>query len=137
MSSATDYLENQIGDHILRDATFTKPAALYIGLFTTLPSDDGTGGVEVSGGSYARVAAGPGNATWDAPGDGSGRFSNAGTITFPAPTANWGTVVGFGLFDASTAGNLLIYNSLSASKVVNSGYDAPQFSPDTLGITFA
>lgn len=32
--------------------------------------------------------------------------SNA-TITFPQATANWGTVTSFGLYDASTSGNLL------------------------------
>lgn len=38
--------------------------------------------------------------------------TNGGVITFPQATANWGTVVGFGIFDASSSGNLISYDWL-------------------------
>lgn len=39
--------------------------------------------------------------------------TNSGaTITFPQATANWGTVVGWGLYDAATTGNLLLWDFL-------------------------
>lgn len=37
---------------------------------------------------------------------------NGSIITFPTPTGSWGTVVGFGLFDAVTSGNLLFSDYL-------------------------
>lgn len=37
---------------------------------------------------------------------------NGAVITFPQATANWGTVVGFGLYDASSSGNLLAWDFL-------------------------
>jgi hypothetical protein len=38
------------------------------------------------------------------------------TITFPQATANWGTVTSFGLYDASTSGNLLAWDYIGNFK---------------------
>lgn len=127
MSALTDYAEGQIIAHIFRTASFAKPSALYVGLLTAAASD-GAVGTEVTGGSYARVACNPSDSNWAAPSAGNGTTSNAVAITFPAPTANWGTIVGFGIYDASTAGNMLIYGSLTQSKTVNNGDAAPSFA---------
>jgi hypothetical protein len=84
----------------------------FVGLLTTLPSyTAGTGAVEVTGGSYARVSLSPafpassGNATTDS--KGFYRLTSNADLGFVKATANWGTVLGYGIFDASTAGNLL------------------------------
>lgn len=98
---------------MLRAAAFTPPTTLYLALYTAAPTDAG-GGTEVSGGAYARqsftltVASG-------------GASSNGADITFPTATANWGTVVAVGIFDALTAGNLLMWSLLDASKTVGAG----------------
>lgn len=77
----------------------------YIALFTVVGTDAGTGFTEVSGGSYARVGTGSGD--WASPsGSSPTTMVNATKITFPAPTADWGTVFGIGLFDGPTGGNL-------------------------------
>jgi len=90
----------------------SKPTA-YVALFTAVGTDAGTGFTEVSGGSYARVATA--GADWNsAAGTGPSSISNVNTITFPAATANWGTVIAFGLYDASTSGNLLAWDYLGA-----------------------
>lgn len=94
----------------------------HIGLFTVDPADDGTGGTEVSGGSYARVAFAAngtnwGNSTAGAP----STIENLLAITFPAATASWGTVTAWGYFDASTAGNLLFWAPLDTDKAVGDG----------------
>lgn len=39
-------------------------------------------------------------------------LQNSATITFPAAIANWGTVVSWGLYDALTSGNLLLWDWL-------------------------
>ena len=136
MSAMSDYLEGQLRAHIFRTASFAKPTVLAIGLFTAAPSDSG-GGTEVTGGSYARVSANPLDATWTAASSIDGVTTNASAITFPAPTANWGTVTHFGIFDATTAGNLLFHGALSASRTINNGDAAPQFAIGALSVTFA
>lgn len=138
MSAATNYFEEQIGTHVLRTGSFTKPTAIYVALFTTLPDEAGTGGVEVTGTGYTRVQHGPSDATWAAPVGGNGVFSNLGAIQFGSPTTDWGVIVGYGIFDASTEGNLLIAHLLTGGPItVNSGDLAPGFAANTLTITFA
>lgn len=136
MSQMSDYLEVELRKHLFRTGSFTKPAALWIALFTAAPSDAG-GGTEVSGGSYARVQRNPLDANWTAPDGTGGVTRNAAAITFPSPTANWGTVTHFGIFDASTGGNLLVWGALSASRTINNGDAAPEFAADALQVTFA
>lgn len=112
--SASDFLENKIIDHMLRNQAYTPPATIYLALFTVMPNEDGSGGTEVSGGSYARqsftLTAASGGAT-----------SNSADIVFPTATADWGTIVGVGIYDASTAGNLLVHSTLNVSKQVLTG----------------
>ncbi len=140
MSAMSDYLENKIIDWLLRGQTFTPPATVYVGLLTAAPSDAG-GGTEVSGGSYARVAVASSLANWagsqsagstTASTGTSGTTSNNAAVTFPAPTANWGTVTHFGVYDASSAGNLLFYAALTTSKTINNGDAAPSFAAGAL-----
>jgi hypothetical protein len=140
MAAMTDYLENKIIDWLLRGQSFTPPSTVYVGLFTAAPTDAG-GGTEVSGGSYARVGVACTLANWagtqgagstTASTGSSGTTSNNVAITFPAPTANWGTVTAFGLFDAPTGGNLLIYGNLTTPKTINNGDGAPSFAAGAL-----
>ena len=136
MSQMSDYLESQLGNLLLRTQTAWKPTAIYVALFTAAPSDSG-GGTEVSGGSYARVQVTQLDANWNAPTGGNGLFTNVNSITFATPSANWGTITHMGIFDAVTAGNLLIWGALTTSKTVNNGDPAPSFPATTLAITFA
>lgn len=135
MANASDYLETQIITHIFRTSSFTKPTGLWIALFTAAPNDAG-GGTEVSGGGYARVARAPLDANWAAPSGGNGQTSNVAAIDFGTASANWGTITHFGIFDASTAGNLLVWGALTASRTVNSG-DAFQIPAGQLTVTQA
>jgi hypothetical protein len=139
MSAMTDYLENKLIDHLFRATSYTAPATLYVGLLTATPSDTG-GGTEVSGGSYARVAVTSGTTAWNgthgnttgASSGTDGTTENAATITFPTPTANWGVATHFGIYDASSGGNLLIWSALTTSKTINNGDAAPSFAAGAL-----
>lgn len=113
MSAISNYLENALINATLRNTSYTSPTTVYVGLFTTDPTDAGSG-TEVSGGSYARTAA-----TFDAPSNGSS--STDADVQFPQATGDWGTVTHFGLFDALTSGNLLYYGALTASKTIETG----------------
>jgi len=143
-AQATDYLENYLVDHLFRSRTMPKFTGLYIGLFTAAPSDAG-GGTEVTGGSYARVNLPPLDTNWKATQGGTsgnssgtgGVTSNAVAVTFPAPTANWGTVTHFGIFDAASGGNPILWDALTAARTVLSGDPAPSFPVDALQITVA
>jgi hypothetical protein len=143
MAALSDYLENKLVDFVFRGQPFTPPTTLYVALFTTADNDAGSQRVEVSGGSYARVAVASSLANWaGTQGAGttvastgtSGTTSNNNSITFPAPTAGWGTVVGIGIFDAATGGNELVYGALATSKTINSGDAAPLFSAAALSL---
>src|SRR3990172_9008494 len=127
MSAMSDYLEGELRKHLFRTGSFTKPTVLAVGLFTAAPSDSG-GGTEVSGGSYARVQRDPLDANWTAPDSTGGLTDNAAALTFPAPTANWGVVTHFGIFDNTAAGNLLFWGALTTPKTINNGDPAPAFA---------
>lgn len=135
--SASNYLEEEIGKHLLRTGSWTKPSALYVALFTVMPADDGTGGTEVTGSGYARIQRDPADANWSAPSDGSGEFKNTSAVQFGSPTADWGTIVGFGLYDAVSSGNYLIGNAFINPVIVNNGDPAPAFAINQLIITVA
>lgn len=132
----TDYAENKIVDAVLRGQTLGAPATGYVALYTACPTDS-TAGTEVTGGSYARVAIVSSLANWaGTQGAGTtvassgtgGTTSNNVVITFPTPTANWGTVACWGITDAATVGNLWIYSTLTVSKTINNGDAAPSFA---------
>jgi hypothetical protein len=113
--SKSDYAENKVNELLVGKTAFTLPTA-YVALFTVAPGESG-GGTEVTGGSYARKATA--GADWNASSGGS--ISNATALSFATATASWGTVVAFALFDAVTAGNMLIFGSLTTSKPIGSG----------------
>lgn len=120
----TNYLMTQFVNQLLRTSSWTKPTNIYVALFTTQPDVTG-GGTEVSGGSYARVAAGPLDADWAAVS--SGQSYNLNSIAFPTPTGTWGTVGWFALYDASTVGNMLAFGQLTASQSITSISPPPTF----------
>ena len=128
MSEMSNYLENALINVTLRGTAYTAPAAIYVALFTTDPTDAGTG-TQVSGGSYARTAV-----TFAAPSNGVS-LSNA-DCTFPQATASWGTVGWIGLYDASTAGNLLYHTPLDASKTIDTG-DIFKIASGSLSVTLS
>lgn len=136
MSGMSDFLEDQLRKHLFRTGSFTKPAALFVSLHTANPTDAGTG-AEVSGGSYARVQRDPLDANWAAGTATDGTTSNLAVITFPAPTANWGVVTHFAIWDAAVAGNLIAHGALSAPKTINNSDAAPSFGAGALVAVFA
>jgi hypothetical protein len=135
-AALSDYMENKLIDFLLRGQTFTPPATVYVALATTSGSDAACG-TEVSGGSYARVAVTSSLVDWagtqaagstTASSGSSGTTSNNAAITFPSPTASWGQVTEFCVFDAATAGNLLFRAALTTPKTINNGDAAPSFA---------
>jgi hypothetical protein len=129
----TDYLENALINHLFRGTALTAPTTIYVGLSTTACSDSSPG-TEVAAGAYARVAVAATTANWAAPTGGNGATSNLTVVTFPVPSAGWGTVTHWQLFDAATGGNQLICAALTTSKTINQG-DTVSFPPAALTVT--
>lgn len=135
----SDYLENKLIDHLFRATAYTAPGTWYVALFTSSCSDS-AGGTEVSGGSYARasLASGTGWANTQDSGTGAstgtgGTTKNVGAINFATPSAGWGTVTHWGLYDASSSGNLLVCSALTVSKTINNG-DTVSFAAGALTV---
>lgn len=109
MGGKSNYLELKVLDHVMGQSAYTQPTP-YLALFTTAPDDSG-GGVEVSGGSYARQ-----DVSTDYSAASNGATSNTGDVAFPQATALWGELEAFAIFDASGAGNMLIWGFLIQSQ---------------------
>lgn len=134
--ATTYYLAGALLNHVLRGTgtasvgpAYARPSQCYVALFTAAPGLNypTTPGTEVSGGSYARMAL-----DFNAPVNNV--VGNALEITFPTATGSWGTVTHFCIFDASSGGNLLHFNTLAASREVLTG-DIVKFPAGQLTVT--
>ncbi len=128
MSEMSNYLENELIDHVFRNAAYTSPTTVYVALHTADPGEAGGNELPVLNG-YARVAV-----TFGAPSDGSS--TNSGSVSFTASGGNWGTITHFSIQDAASAGNMLVYSPLDTSRVINDG-DTLQFNAAAITVTFA
>jgi len=121
--SISDYFEDKILDHMLRNQSFTPPASVYAALNVDDPLE--TGACEVSGQGYARQSI-----AWNAATGGT--LDNSAVIDFtdmPAACIRFASI-----HDASTSGSVLWSGSLSASKTVNAS-DTFQFPAGSLDVT--
>ncbi len=137
MAGKSDYAETAVLNYYFRTATMpTKPTSVYIALHTADPEAAGAE-VATTGSGYARVQIAVADAQWSAPSDdGAGRMriTNVNPITFPNPSANWGTITHVAIYDAATGGNMLYNDILGASRTVNAGDVAPSFAAGVLTI---
>ena len=131
MAGFTNYLEDKIINHLFGDATgasgadhYTAPTTWYVGLQTASPTD-AAAGTEVSGGGYVRQSV----SAWTLATGGTAQASNTASLTWPAATTDWGTVVTAGVYDGSGGGaNLIAFENLTKTdfstanpKVVSTG----------------
>ena len=130
MAALSNYSEKLLLDWLMTNGSATRPTAWYVALYTAAPDDTG-GGTEVSGNGYSRQSV-----TFDAATSGAGTTANSGDVVFTAAGGSWGTITHIGIFDASTAGNLLWHGAMTASKTVADG-DTLQFSTGNIDLTRA
>jgi len=124
----SNYLENALVNATLRNTSYTSVATVYVGLYTTDPTDANTG-TECTGGAYVRKSA-----TFGAPSNGASVTS--ADITFDQATNSWGTITHIGILDASTSGNLLYHTPLTTSKAIDTG-DIFKIASGSLSVTLA
>jgi hypothetical protein len=121
----SDYLEKALLHHVFGATAYTRPAGLWVALYTTPSTDAAPGNEVLPAVGYARVAV----TFVDAPDqlDGSSALWNSGVLQFPVATADWGIVTHCGVHDAATAGNMLASGQLATQKQVDLG-DAVRFA---------
>jgi hypothetical protein len=133
-SEISNFLCDELYDHVLRNAAYTSPTTVYLTMFTStaveseLEASTWTNEVGAARG-YAHLAL-----TVTAPSNGAG--SNSGDHTFAvAVTTNWGTLRWVGIGDNATlaTGNILIYTQLDSDVVINIG-NTLQFNGGDLDI---
>jgi hypothetical protein len=139
----TDVLDTKVVQHAFGAVAWTADTDYYVALSTTTPVQaKGSAApywnfTEPSGGGYARVTVANNTTNWVAaatqPATGY-EVDNGVAITFPAPTASWGTVTYFGLFSAATTGTLVAYGALTTSKAIGAGDTAPSFAIHALTV---
>ena len=105
------YLRDKLLDKCLNNTDFTTPTAWYLALYTEDPLIDDSGD-EVTGGSYARQAAGFAAAS-------AGLSASDVSASFTAlPTA---IITHYAIHDHVSAGNMLFFGALPSPIAANSG----------------
>lgn len=136
-ASLTNTAEAMVLDWLFTTATVSpvRPTTWYVALFTTTPGE-AAGGTEVTGGAYVRMAI-----TFTRSGTAPTQVANNANIEYPTATANWGTITGAAIFDASVSGNNLAYGDilnpitgLADPQAINTG-NIFRFNADDLLVT--
>jgi len=136
MSAFSNHLEQSLINATLRGGSYTG-GAVYVALFTTDPTDAGSGS-ELADSGYARQQCHTTTVSdgWDVPHATDGYTANAKLITFPAIVDAQVSVTHWALFDAASGGNLLYHASLTNPKTLDAS-DVLSFPIGALKITLA
>lgn len=134
MSAFSDFLEAALINATLRGGTYTG-GGVYVALFTSDPTDAGTGAELVDSG-YVRQRA---HASVTSDGftvPSNGASSNTRNLIFPAIVDAQKTVTHWGIFDAQNGGNLLYHAAMLNPKTLDPT-DVLSFPIGSLIITLA
>jgi len=124
MAAASDYLENKLVENVLRGVNFEPPTTIFVALHTADPGETGLNEMSLTTfPAYARQDAAKGETvdTGWIPAVG-GVTKNAKQLIFPvydgvAPI----TITHYALWDAATAGNVLVHGQLTTPRTLNPG----------------
>lgn len=137
MTAASNYLENKVLDHVLKNTAYTQPTSLYIALFTNTSGNAATNleagtltdEVSASGTAYARMSVAFAAAS-------GGTSATNATVTFATATASWGTITHVAVMDNGTSGNVLFWGAVTTAKAIDTG-DTFQITSGNLSISLA
>ena len=113
MANASNYLRTDIGAKYLNGLAGSSTLTLYLAAFVGSMAADETGGTEPVGNGYARVAIGTSKFSQSP----AGTFTNTDAFSFPVASGSWGSIESIGVYDASTGGNLIIFDDLTGGAV--------------------
>jgi len=115
----SNYTEQNILDHTLRQISFAAPERVYLALFEdTAGLEENSTGVqtEVNTGGYTRS-----ELTGILDRVDTQTVRNNAEVIFPTATANWRSVKAFAIMDAATNGNVLYYGVFPTEYVIRTG----------------
>jgi len=118
----TDLVNNKVLDCFFGGSAIDPPSGLFVGLSLARAYKGGYVS-EPSGGAYARAAV-P-NDLMHFPAAMAGAKFNATAISFPAPTASWGSIRSVFVADAPSGGNILAMADLPSTRRIEAGDPAP------------
>jgi hypothetical protein len=136
MANMSNYLEQQILNHLFRGTAYTAPTKLYIALCTDTLDDDATGASlpEVTADGYERKSIDSNAGSWTAP-DEEGIVKNVDEIKWDKVT--WeATIKAIAICDDGPdplQGNVLFWGALTKEKVVTED-DSVSFAEEALSI---
>jgi len=135
MTDLTDYAENILIDAMFRNTTLSRPAAWWMALSTTTPTDAGTNVTEPTDTNYARQSLDTGAASeWSDPAGGSAT-DNTPALVWPAADTGFGVLTHVVFYDAVTGGNAWFWKALASAVTVNAG-EVFQFPAGALDAAF-
>ena len=125
----SDYLANQILDHVFQNGAWSNSNAVAISLHTGSPVS--TSNEVTDSNAYARQTAAFGSAA-------ARSTDNDAAVEFPEATGDWDTVSHIAIYDTDTyrAGNQLFWGPLSVSKKVENG-DILRVPAGDLNVSYA
>jgi len=110
MSELSNHLEDKFLEITLKGGTAYNVATPYLALFSSDPTDAGSG-TECNWTNYARQTMAFGTIS-------NGTVASSGTITFPAVVGANVTITHIGIYDAASTGNLLYHTPLDLAKTL-------------------
>lgn len=115
----SDYLENELADHVFNNLAYTPPSSLWIALFTSNTGLETNNQLnEVSGTGYARLEVGGGSGRSFTVAASRGTENNEDWQFANPGAGGWGTITSMAVCDASTAGEILMYSDLTVNRTV-------------------
>jgi hypothetical protein len=114
----TTYFRNLIMNNVFKTDTSTPlPSTYYLAWSTVVPDNDGVGAnftePNLATGYVRTQITGLSIAS-------DGMIKNNNYLSFPESIASQGIAKAYGVYDISTGGNLLFYNTLESEKTVDS-----------------
>lgn len=125
------FFAGKVIDHLLRNQAYSPPATLYLALYSAAPGKSG-GGTEFTGTGYGRQSVALAAFSVNA----DGTTQNTADVEWLDAGGTWGTASHVGVHDASTAGNLLLYQALNSSRGPILIHDDARFLAGELVFTF-
>lgn len=142
VQAPTSFLTNLLVDALFRGQPLVTPTTWYFALITQLGSPS-IAGIEVGGASYLRASIPANLVSWSgtqgvgttAVSEGQSQMiSNNVAIAFPAPLEDWGSVVGYEIYDALTAGNRWLSAKFENRLTILGGSPAKSFAINALSV---
>lgn len=130
--SFSDYMENELLDHILSAQSYSPPATVDVALCTAavVDSDDGTSITEPVGNGYLRKNVNNNATEW--PNASGGSKQNGQEVAFDQATGSWSTITHYAILEGGTD-NIMVHGALNSARAIGLG-DTARFQPSTLTI---